>query len=62
MNYCPVRQHNREESDSGPFRGVANPLSRKARVGSNPTSSAKFYICYNMSDEIPALQKTHFCE
>ena len=30
-----------EESDSGPFRGFAKPLSlNKARVGSNPTSSA----------------------
>ena len=31
-----------EESHSGPLRGFAKPLSlNKARVGSNPTSSAK---------------------
>ncbi len=30
-----------EGSHSGPLRGVANPLSRKARAGSNPAPSAE---------------------
>ena len=29
-----------EESHSGPVRGFAKPLSRKAHAGSNPASSA----------------------
>lgn len=35
-----VKLAGREEWDSGPFRGFAKPLSRKAHAGSNPASSA----------------------
>ena len=30
-----------ESWQSGPMRGIANPMSRKARTGSNPVLSAE---------------------